>query len=804
MAEPITNILGIVSIKMRGEYSNDIPYEKLNAVRYQGETYLAKTDTLGNLPTNTLYWDLMVEKGEKGDKPVKGVDYYTAEDKEEIEEDLESDVTAEVSAQLNNLVSATPKVVSSISSMTDTSLIYVLSTDGHWYWHNGTAWTDGGVYQASVDPDDVMALKYTDNIISEKTNNLFNMEKLLEATDWKIDDNCVGKGTIRNLRTSFGDNTSDFITFNGTDTKFYFKCTLRNLGETVTDSRGFTVTVEYTDGTTSGGNVKNTATTWTDLVITSKTTDTAPIKAIYFTAGSGLDNVWEIKNAIFVTGSRDAVAFIPPKIAKDPVAREGLDSLEGQISEIREMYSIDGNYGIKINTDGTTERYGDAVGLTNDYVVGESFVNGGTNDFDNIFPWSDIKLCNIYIDSNGDEQICYENDDAFSRDGSNGNVFVEIPKFYTNRYLDNEGNDIILISGTKKSGFVLEPAFVNSETGQEIEKIYVGAYLTSDNGTTLDSYSGSFPMANKSQNEIKQLQGEMYDFVTLQALQKLIIIEFNTIDFSNIFGGLSDLVWSSCKAYETASNVNTALFGGAAYINNLRVGSTIGVNDTFGVIENRTITAIEEVSTNQRRITFTGPPVSVTNEVTYIYSTGQKNGDTDALDYHTGRTNYITNKPMANQFKYRNIEGLWGNLGEIMDGVRVNRLRLYWSNIRENYNDITKCKKLNYAVPLQNTYSSSPNPLPSQIKTMGWDFKNPTIMAPKELDEWDDTYYGDAFFSVYDTDQEGRTVSLDKEFIGISSMAWDGKAQNGLFTLRFWLDANSSGKLYGTRMIKRH
>lgn len=158
MAEPVTNVLGIVGIKHCGEYDATKNYEKLNVVTYNGSSYCAKTSTTGNLPTNTDFWDLMAEKGDKGDKgdtgeegytPVKGTDYYTAADKAELETTLSSDVTTEVTSQLGSLTSATPLVASSVSNMTDTTRIYVNTTDGHWYWYDGSSWTDGGMYQAT-------------------------------------------------------------------------------------------------------------------------------------------------------------------------------------------------------------------------------------------------------------------------------------------------------------------------------------------------------------------------------------------------------------------------------------------------------------------------------------------------------------------------------------------------------------------------------------------------------------------------------------------------------------------------------
>ena len=42
-----------------------------------------------------------------------------------------------------------PLAVDSVSKMTDVSRIYVLTTNGHWYSHNGSEWVDNGVYQST-------------------------------------------------------------------------------------------------------------------------------------------------------------------------------------------------------------------------------------------------------------------------------------------------------------------------------------------------------------------------------------------------------------------------------------------------------------------------------------------------------------------------------------------------------------------------------------------------------------------------------------------------------------------------------
>ena len=61
---------------------------------------------------------------------------------------LSAEKTA-LQSQINSLASGSPLTASSTSGMTDTTRIYVNTTNGHWYYYNGSAWTDGGVYQES-------------------------------------------------------------------------------------------------------------------------------------------------------------------------------------------------------------------------------------------------------------------------------------------------------------------------------------------------------------------------------------------------------------------------------------------------------------------------------------------------------------------------------------------------------------------------------------------------------------------------------------------------------------------------------
>ena len=62
---------------------------------------------------------------------------------------LQTDM-AVVQREVAAVAGGTPTVVDAKADMTDTNKIYVLSTDGKWYYHNGSAWTAGGTYGGAV------------------------------------------------------------------------------------------------------------------------------------------------------------------------------------------------------------------------------------------------------------------------------------------------------------------------------------------------------------------------------------------------------------------------------------------------------------------------------------------------------------------------------------------------------------------------------------------------------------------------------------------------------------------------------
>lgn len=112
-----TQILGKVSVILKGEYNASTTYVKLDIITYQGESYIAKTTTVGNLPTNTEYWDKLAEKGYT---PIKGTDYWTASEQSDIVNSAKTGVETEIQPTLteigNTASSADTKADTAIST----------------------------------------------------------------------------------------------------------------------------------------------------------------------------------------------------------------------------------------------------------------------------------------------------------------------------------------------------------------------------------------------------------------------------------------------------------------------------------------------------------------------------------------------------------------------------------------------------------------------------------------------------------------------------------------------------------------
>lgn len=190
-----------------------------------------------------------------------------------------------------------------------------------------------------------------------------------------------------------------------------------------------------------------------------------------------------------------------------------------------------------------------------------------SKDFDSIYPWAGMKRCNL----KDGEILCYEGDDTYKEDGSNGDVMVEIPKFYykvvpvrTEPASSGEGLQLVeakwMISPVPSKGFKVHPAFIRNNT--EIDFIYVSAFEGSafnmnnnsfieNNAITLstdkicsarDKVVMNLARVGFNKSNIETLitnnyfEYKAFDFRTLSAIQLLFIIEHASFDSQSCVG----------------------------------------------------------------------------------------------------------------------------------------------------------------------------------------------------------------------------------------------------------------------------
>lgn len=87
----------------------------------------------------------------------------------EIEE-FESGISARVNAldtKISSAVDISPIPVASVDLMTNTNRIYLNTTNGKWYYYNGTAWVDGGTYQSDGVGNKAVSYNELSNLINK-------------------------------------------------------------------------------------------------------------------------------------------------------------------------------------------------------------------------------------------------------------------------------------------------------------------------------------------------------------------------------------------------------------------------------------------------------------------------------------------------------------------------------------------------------------------------------------------------------------------------------------------------------------
>lgn len=165
-----------------------------------------------------------------------------------------------------------------------------------------------------------------------------------------------------------------------------------------------------------------------------------------------------------------------------------------------------------------------AVDMTASASVGTT---AGASDFDNCAPWSGMARETL----------------------STGDVMVKIPKFYYQRYRENN-IEYLKIADKKKTGFTLHPLF--NHGGVECDYAYVGAYKTSSNNKSVTGASPTVSATRATFRTNAKSKGtgwSIIDIAAISAIQMLALVEFATNNAQAVIGrGYCDSNSASLKS----------------------------------------------------------------------------------------------------------------------------------------------------------------------------------------------------------------------------------------------------------------
>lgn len=159
--------------------------------------------------------DEMSKSGELTTLISNYIDPYITAQNQEISS-FKNEVNATINQQnnkINALEEGSPLVASSVEGMTDTTRIYVNTSNGYWYYYDGDSWEQGGVYQATQIQDNSVDLES----LVENINNSINCEII--STDELINGKYISNGGSVGTSTNYS--MSDFIFLNVGDRIVY-------------------------------------------------------------------------------------------------------------------------------------------------------------------------------------------------------------------------------------------------------------------------------------------------------------------------------------------------------------------------------------------------------------------------------------------------------------------------------------------------------------------------------------------------------------------------------------------------------
>ena len=430
-------------------------------------------------------------------------------------------------------------------------------------------------------------------------------------------------------------------------------------------------------------------------------------------------------------------------------------------------------------------RKNDAVGLVANARIGS--LDAVQNDFDNIYPWSDIKDCNV--DSNG-EPTHYIGEAGFTRLEE---VYVYIPKHWIKRTkyeLEEDG-----VTNTYEEISIYD---YNAPDSIEIAPYMVGKYHTAqvsiDNVATHVSLKDVEPLANTTKATYRtkaRAKGSKWSLMDWHVfdLQYLYLVEYANYNCETMVGAgfiygdiaTSALAESSVNRVVVSGTLPTGFYVGKK----ISIGSDRG---NYGVARFRNITEINDYSDGNitgKEIVFDGDAVTTTTS-SKIWCSPEAGGTLTDLENYSG----CLGNDQKHTVSYRGIENLWGNLWQHVDGICIKDGVTYLSTDYENYtND-------KFTAPYSALGYTNATTNDKYIKEMGYDTTCPSddiktlVGMPTVVGGSSTTYVCDNYWYG----------SGDKIFYCGGNCSTDG-SKSGIFASYCYGGSSGSAWGYGSRLL---
>ncbi len=417
----------------------------------------------------------------------------------------------------------------------------------------------------------------------------------------------------------------------------------------------------------------------------------------------------------------------------------------------------------------------------------------GYSDFDTIYPWSEIKRCEL-----------------------EGDVMVRIPKFNIKRYVE-DGYEYRVIT---TDGGEPHPAFI--ENAKVLDAIYVGAYEGYMEDGKLYSRADVIPTSDYTPAEFlsfAQKRGEeytLYDMRTVDLIFTLFAVEYGCRNSGVVLGhGIAQYKQPLEDDYEPdrlfyskekKTAVNSFRTKWRDYQRKITVGSNICIckGDQSNVLTYAKVLAVtDSKKKNETVYYFDGEPIDVDTDC-FIGSCAQSANWTETcsvpLRWHTGRADMRDgyDARQRNPMRYRWIENIVGNLWHYLPDVTFKDGRMFVCKNQKDYS-MHKYTSPYYEVDYSFPYNGDNG---MQIDKPGYNFWITRLYHnPSEPH----LSFGTAFDSQLRSNQAFGAYYYLREGLHIiaNGGGFDHEFRCNILTNRAWIYPGRKWHLYGARLMYR-